>query len=141
MAYPCGTVTPGMNRASVRATWSKVLWSSLRTMTRHAPPRPVSGPAVRGSSTGWLTRPMLPLSTLAPIAIQPRPQCLGRHRLEVLLGGLRVGLGRDRLPHPGGEAGVIGLACALRHHAQALVERVELCAGIGEGPEVRRTQR
>src|SRR3954468_22541835 len=39
-----------MKRARVKATWSKVLWSSLRTMTRQAPPSPLSGPAVRGRS-------------------------------------------------------------------------------------------
>jgi hypothetical protein len=35
----------------VWATWSKVLWLSLRTITRQFPPRPESGPAVRGRST------------------------------------------------------------------------------------------
>ena len=40
-----------MKRASVRATWSKVLWLSLRTMTRQLSSRPVPGPLVRGSST------------------------------------------------------------------------------------------
>src|SRR6202167_5407837 len=48
------SVMPGMNRARVRATWSKVLWSSLRTITRQAPPRPVPGPPVRGFSSVWL---------------------------------------------------------------------------------------
>src|SRR5246127_1744766 len=37
-----------MKRASVRATCSKVLWSSLRTITLQEPPVPLSGPAVRG---------------------------------------------------------------------------------------------
>ena len=32
------------------ATWSKVLWLSLRTMTRQSPPCPDSGPALRGRS-------------------------------------------------------------------------------------------
>src|SRR5680860_788369 len=36
--------------ARVSATWSKVLWLSLRTITRQAPPRPESGPASRGFS-------------------------------------------------------------------------------------------
>src|ERR1700738_4803321 len=40
-----------MNRASVRATWSNVLWLSLRTITRQLSSRPVPGPLVRGSST------------------------------------------------------------------------------------------
>src|SRR3954466_1341567 len=39
-----------MKRARVKATWSKVLWSSLRTMTRQAPPSSLSGPEVRGRS-------------------------------------------------------------------------------------------
>ncbi len=50
ISYPRAIVTPGMNRASVRATWSKVLWSSLRTITLHESPMPVPGPPVRGSS-------------------------------------------------------------------------------------------
>src|SRR3954447_15787977 len=49
------TVRPGTERASVWATWSDVLWSSLRTITRHSPPRPLPGPSTRGSSTVWLT--------------------------------------------------------------------------------------
>src|SRR3954471_11188782 len=49
------TVRPGMLRASVCATWSNVLWSSLRTITRHSPPSPLPGPSTRGSSTVWLT--------------------------------------------------------------------------------------
>src|SRR3954447_16265284 len=53
------TVRPGTERASVWATWSDVLWSSLRTITRHSPPRPLPGPSTRGSSTVWLTRPRL----------------------------------------------------------------------------------
>ena len=47
---PCRRDTPGTWRASAWATWSKVLWSSLRTMTRQCPPRAPSGPAMRGSS-------------------------------------------------------------------------------------------
>src|SRR4051794_35544936 len=43
-------VTPGSTRARVAATCSKVLWLSLRTITRQLPPRPESGPAVRGRS-------------------------------------------------------------------------------------------
>src|ERR1700730_4275407 len=42
-----------MNLASVRATWSKVLWSSLRTMTRQEPSIPVPGPPTRGNSMVW----------------------------------------------------------------------------------------
>src|SRR5215210_7242578 len=39
-----------MVRASESATWSKVLWSSLRTITRQLSPSPEPGPPVRGSS-------------------------------------------------------------------------------------------
>src|SRR3954466_10731447 len=49
-AEPWDTDTPGMVRARVFATWSKVLWSSLRTITRQGPPSPLSGPAARGRS-------------------------------------------------------------------------------------------
>src|SRR5919202_1193654 len=45
------TVRPGTKRASVWATWANVLWSSLRTITRHSPPRALPGPSMRGSST------------------------------------------------------------------------------------------
>src|SRR5215207_4331528 len=58
-AYPTARLTPGMKRARQRATWSNVLWSSLRTITRHSPPRPLPGPSTRGSSTVWLTAPRL----------------------------------------------------------------------------------
>src|SRR5918992_1006523 len=44
-------LTPGMTRARVSATWSKVLWLSLRTMTIQLPPRPDPGSALRGLST------------------------------------------------------------------------------------------
>src|SRR3954447_770292 len=49
--WPWSTVTPGSTRASVSATWSKVLWLSLRTITRQSPPKPEPGPSVRGLST------------------------------------------------------------------------------------------
>src|SRR3954453_8383579 len=48
--WPCSSVTPGSTPARVAATWSKVLWLSLRTITRQLPPRPEPGPAVRGRS-------------------------------------------------------------------------------------------
>src|SRR3954449_2208412 len=50
IAYPLSIVIPGSVRASVPATCSNVLWSSLRTITRQAPPSALSGPEVRGSS-------------------------------------------------------------------------------------------
>ena len=48
--WPWSSETPGITRASVLATWSKVLWSSLRTITCQLPPRPEPGPALRGRS-------------------------------------------------------------------------------------------
>ena len=48
ISCPWSWETPGMKRASVRATCSKVLWSSLRTITLHEPPVPVSGPVGAG---------------------------------------------------------------------------------------------
>src|SRR5436309_8505204 len=42
---------PGMTRASVLATCSKVLWSSFSTMTIQLPPNPAPGSPVRGRST------------------------------------------------------------------------------------------
>src|SRR5215218_1912268 len=80
---------PGIVPARVWATCSNVLWSSLRTITRQAPPRPLPGPAVRGSSTVWLTcRTIarsgrcggLALGLLAPVSIEARPLLAGRHR-------------------------------------------------------------
>ena len=48
---PARARRPGITAASVRATWSKVLWSSLRTITCQLPPRPDPGPPVRGRSS------------------------------------------------------------------------------------------
>src|SRR6478672_7583150 len=55
ISCPRASVTPGMKRASVRATCSNVLWSSLRTITLHEPPRPLPGAPARGTSTVSLT--------------------------------------------------------------------------------------
>src|SRR6185312_5514166 len=98
--------------ASVCATWSNVLWSSLRTITRQLPPRPVPGPPVRGSSMVWLTartiarsRPCgLPFGLLAPVALEPRP-LLRRghragHRALVLRARGRGGAGPQRRREP-----------------------------------------
>ena len=49
--WPWSRLTPGRTRARVWATCSKVLWLSLRTITRQFPPRPEPGPASRGRST------------------------------------------------------------------------------------------
>src|SRR4051794_14970256 len=95
IAYPRSSVIPVMNVASVWATWSKVLWSSLRTITRQASSSPDPGPWTRGSSTVSLTEKAYPgsagLLALAPVAVEAVPLLLGRQRLEV--GGGRGGIG------------------------------------------------
>ena len=50
---PASRLTPGITRGQRLATCSKVLWSSLRTITRQLPPRPRPGPALRGFSIVW----------------------------------------------------------------------------------------
>src|ERR671927_152677 len=84
------TVIPGTYLSSVCATWSNVLWSSLRTITRHSPPTPLPGSRVRGSSIVCPTLSNLPLS-LRPVAIETGPQRGGRHGLQERLGRHRVG--------------------------------------------------
>src|SRR5271168_5607891 len=71
------SVMPGMKRASVRATWSKVLWSSLRTITRHPPSIPVCGPPVFGSS---MVSVMDAKNTRRPQGPGPRPYNQGMDR-------------------------------------------------------------
>src|SRR3954454_24068177 len=61
IAYPLESEIPGMNWLSVRATWSNVLWSSLRTITRQCPPSPLPGPAVRGRSMVWAMPARIPV--------------------------------------------------------------------------------
>src|SRR3954453_17869532 len=73
-AYPDATLIPGIVRASVTATWSKVLWSSLRTITRQAPPSPLSGPAVRGRSMVC----GIPLGIAAPVPLESQVLLFGR---------------------------------------------------------------
>src|SRR4051794_18656117 len=48
ISIPRSKLTPGMVRASAKATPSKVLWSSFLTMTSHGRPAPEPGPALRG---------------------------------------------------------------------------------------------
>ena len=43
---PARRVTPGRCARACAATWSNVLWSSLRTITRQLPPSPEPGPRV-----------------------------------------------------------------------------------------------
>ena len=46
---PARARRPGSPGRASSATWSKVLWSSLRTITCQLPPRPEPGPAPRGA--------------------------------------------------------------------------------------------
>src|SRR3954452_20266731 len=88
-----------MKRARVRATWSKVLWSSLRTITRQLPPTPLPGPEVRGRSmvrpvilaegSPSLWRRGLP-GPLAMPALEALVELVGRGRLDVGGGGVEV---------------------------------------------------
>src|SRR3954467_4310090 len=104
MEYPFCTEMPGMRRARVNATWSNVLWSSLRTITRQSPPRSLPGPLTRGSSTVWdMGRGYPPsggLGTLSTPTIQAQVELVRRggldQRLPVLAGlGARL-LGQRR---------------------------------------------
>src|ERR671922_1541555 len=117
---------PGMQRASVNATWSNVLWSSLRTITRQSPPRSLPGPWTRGSSTVWDMRRGYPpsggLGTLSAPAIQAQIELVGRSRLEQRIALLaRLGarlLGQRRLERLRVLAGrELDLAVQLRAHA------------------------
>src|SRR3954471_2474191 len=88
-----------MNRASVRATWSKGLWSSLRTITRQLPPRPLPGSDVRGRS---MVRPVILAEgsprvrcgglpgPLAMPALEALVELVGRSRLDVGGSGVEV---------------------------------------------------
>src|SRR5215210_9324151 len=92
-----------MQRESVRATWSNVLWSSLRTITRQLPPRPEPGPLVRGFSIVWLMRARVPSARPDSAAVLVRPaleteeQVVGRRGLQDRLGGV-ARLGPHALP-------------------------------------------
>src|SRR3954454_9018904 len=75
---------------------------------------------------------------LAPVAFKPRPLHVGRHRLVVLLGHLRIGARGDPLAQPGGKPRVVALACALADTGEGLLEPVQVRADVLELPEVRR---
>src|SRR3954467_7945786 len=100
---------PGMVMARDSATWSNVLYSSLQTITCHEPPVPVSGPLVRGSSTTADIRGPNDRSgraACAQVAVQSRPQRLGRRRLHERGGFAGAG---EALGHPRGVAVHVGL--------------------------------
>src|SRR2546421_2935131 len=78
-----------MKRASVRATWSNVLWLSLRTMTRQLSSRPVPGPFVRGSSTVDGIAARIPSET----ALDSPNRAVRLRRVKVLVTGASGFLG------------------------------------------------
>src|SRR5207302_6947226 len=99
-----------MTRASVLATWSKVLWSSFRTITRQSPPNPLPGPRVRGSSTVSV----MPALRIAPrsgpgqrlfarlqVAPQALPELVRRGRLLIAGGARGIARGLHPLAHGG----------------------------------------
>src|SRR5690349_13322302 len=108
-----------MTCASVSATWSKVLWLSLRTTTLHSPPSPLAGPPTRGSSTvcdisqSGYPRIRGRFSPLGEISVQAGVHLLGRRGLRIRLQEVRIRgtigdflaqrddeLVQLRLPHP-----------------------------------------
>src|SRR3954447_26278534 len=99
------------------ATWSNVLYSSLQTITCHAPPVPVSGPLVRGSSTTADMRPQDRSNPVlcAQVAFQPGPQRFRR-------GGLHEGLGLAGSGEALGHPLRVALHLGLRGDPQRLVE-------------------
>src|SRR3954470_2501618 len=129
-AYPDATLIPGMVRASVKATWSKGLWSSLRTITRQAPPSPLSGPAVRGRSMVC----GIPLVVAAPVPLEAEVLLIGR-RGELH----RVNLARrardERAPRVDPRVPV-ELARPRRPLLQVRAHAVEVRAHVGVGAEV-----
>src|SRR5919198_3335418 len=110
---------PGTYRASVCATWSNVLWSSLRTITRHSPPTPLPGSRVRGSSIVCPTVSNLPLS-LRPVAIEAGPQRIRGHCLQEGLRRRRIG----RAAHLGDHRLGVGLGVGLAGQRPPAVERL-----------------
>ena len=104
-------------RASVLATWSKVLWLSFRTITRQPPPSPDPGPPVRG-----LPRHLFPGWRGAGAALLVRlPGMLGRF------------FGRNFLSLPGGGPGVadqeVGQLLNQFRQAQQLMKQLSTAKG------------
>src|SRR5689334_2292009 len=108
-----------MTRARQTATWSNVLWSSLRTMTRQSPPWPVPGPSTRGRSI-VCGMPSVNTHSVAarPVPVKPQVQLIGRRGLDRL--GHDVALCALLQPCP-----VLGDPCVLvelLHARRPLVE-------------------
>src|SRR5437764_7815720 len=120
-----------MVRASVKATWSNVLWSSLRTITRQAPPSPLSGPAVRGRSMVC----GIPLVVAAPVPLEAQVLLIGRrgelHRVNL---ARRTG---DVLAPCGDPRVLVELARPRRPLLEVRAHAVEVRADVLVAPEVR----
>src|SRR5919202_7120869 len=117
---------PGIQRASVCATWSNVLWSSLRTITRQWPPSPEPGSRVRGSSIVWPLMPPRVLGSdlaLRPPAVEAEPQVLGRCGLDRRV-GVCAGAFSDPLRQRGHEAVVVAALQQLDLRVQRVAQSV-----------------
>ena len=125
---PGRSETLGITRASVRATWSKVLWLSFRTITRQAPPAP-GARAADARLLDRLRRHPLPSARLesssdaaSPVAAQALPELLDRRALP----RTRAASRRRRLPRCGAASLVDELLhrrarsspCSLEHPPQ-----------------------
>src|SRR5215211_678688 len=123
-AYPCCTLTPGIVRASESATWSNVLWSSLRTITRQLSPSPEPGPPVRGSSIVSVIGASGYPPGLGEIPLQAEVELVERGGLEDRVGAL-AGLLVDPLRVGLDEAVDVVLGDHVHLLAQALADAVE----------------
>src|SRR3954447_8488539 len=138
-AYPDATLIPGIVRASESATWSKVLWSSLRTITRQLSPSPEPGPPVRGSSIVSVIEGSGYPPGLGEIPVQAEEELIQRSGLEdgvrshagLLVDALRVGLDEAVDVVLGGQPGLL---------VQAVADQVALGAGVVHLAEVRQPE-
>src|SRR3954452_2015730 len=128
-----------MGRASESATWSNVLWSSLRTMTRQLSPSPEPGPPVRGSSIVSVIEGSGYPPGLGEIPVQAEEELIQRSRLE---DGVRdrAGLLVDALRVRLDEAVDVMLAGHPGLLVQAVTDAAELGAGIVDLAEVGQSQ-
>src|SRR3954469_21279331 len=125
-----------MVRASDCATWSKVLWSSLRTITRQLSPSPEPGPPVRGSSVVSLIEPSGYPPGLREIPVQAEVELVQRGGLEERV-ALRAALVVDASGIRLDEAVEVGLPGQVRLLVEALADALELGGGVVHLPEVR----
>src|SRR4051794_8272242 len=132
-------LTPGRVRASKVATWSNVLWSSLRTITRQLSPSPDPGPPVRGSSTVSDISRSVPGRSSSDTA-GGRGTAVGRRGLEDRVGGAARALARARRVGLD-EALLVVLLRERRLGVEALADAVELRGRIVDPAEVGEAQR